>query len=130
MQRQAITLTGVNFATNKADLSKASFPYLDKVAAELKRFPGVKVEIQGHTDSVGKAEYNLKLSDRRAQVVHDYLVKDGVPADQISAKGYGETQPIASNSTVEGRAQNRRTVMVVLDKPINIDVSGQGSTHP
>ena len=63
----------------------------------LKHHPRVRVEIQGHTDSVGTAAYNLKLSQRRAESVRSYLIMDGVPADQLAAKGYGESQPVASN---------------------------------
>jgi OOP family OmpA-OmpF porin len=127
--KTAITLEGVNFAFNKADLTPDSRPILDTVADGLKKHPRVKVEIQGHTDSVGRAEYNLKLSQRRAQTVQNYLLADGVSADQLMAKGYGETQPVASNATDEGRAKNRRVVMYVLANPSDVDVKGQGTAE-
>ena len=89
----------------------------------------MKVEIQGHTDSVGKPAYNLKLSQRRAQSVLDYLLQDGVGPDQMVAKGYGETQPVASNKEADGRAKNRRVVMYVLSNPNDVNVKGQGTAQ-
>jgi OmpA-OmpF porin, OOP family len=127
--KASITIEGVNFAFNKSDLTADSRPILDGVAAGLKQHPRVKVEIQGHTDSVGKAAYNLKLSQRRAESVRGYLIMDGVPEDQLVAKGYGETQPVASNKDDEGRAKNRRVVMYVLSNPGDINVKGQGSAQ-
>lgn len=103
-----IILEGVNFATNKAVLLENATRILDLVAASLIAHPDVLVEIGGHTDSDGSDEYNLKLSDRRANAVRDYLIKKGVPAAQLTSKGYGEAQPIADNTTVEGKAKNRR----------------------
>ena len=127
--KSTITLEGVNFAFNKADLTSESRPVLDAVADGLKKHPRVRVEIQGHTDSVGKPAYNLKLSQRRAESVRSYLVSDGVSVEQLEAKGYGLTQPIADNKTDEGRAKNRRVVMYVLANPASIDVKGQGGTE-
>jgi OmpA-OmpF porin, OOP family len=129
VERSALTLEGVNFAFNRADLTAESRPVLDGVAEGLKKHPRVKVEIQGHTDSVGKAAYNLKLSQHRAESVLNYLVTDGVSADQLTAKGYGETQPVASNKTDDGRAKNRRVVMYVLSNPGDVDVKGQGTAQ-
>ncbi|HEY4339109.1 MAG TPA: OmpA family protein [Steroidobacteraceae bacterium] len=127
--KASITIEGVNFAFNKSDLTADSRPVLDGVANGLKQHPRVKVEIQGHTDSVGKPAYNLKLSQRRAESVRSYLIMDGVPEDQLMAKGYGETQPVASNKDAEGRAKNRRVVMYVLSNPGDINVKGQGSSQ-
>jgi OOP family OmpA-OmpF porin len=124
--KASITLEGVNFAFNKSDLTADSRPVLDGVATGLKNHPRVKVEIQGHTDSVGAAAYNLKLSQRRAESVREYLVADGVNAEQLVARGYGETQPVTSNKTDEGRAKNRRVVMYVLANPSSIEVKEQG----
>jgi outer membrane protein OmpA-like peptidoglycan-associated protein len=103
-----VVLRGVNFEFDKAVLTAESSQILDRVAASLIAHPEVKVEVAGHTDSDGSAAYNLKLSDRRAKAVRDYLIKKGVPASQLTAHGYGESQPIADNKTVEGRAENRR----------------------
>ena len=129
MAKSSITLEGVNFEFNKSDLTADSKPILDGVADGLKKHPHVKVEIQGHTDSVGKAAYNLKLSQRRAQSVLDYLLQDGVGPDQMVAKGYGETQPVASNKDADGRAKNRRVVMYVLSNPSDVNVKGQGTAQ-
>jgi outer membrane protein OmpA-like peptidoglycan-associated protein len=103
-----LVLEGVNFETNKAVLLPDAMQILDRVAASLIAHPDVKVEVGGHCDAVGSDAYNLKLSERRAKAVRDYLAKKGVPAEQLTSKGYGETQPIADNSTPEGRAKNRR----------------------
>ncbi len=124
-----ITLEGVNFAFNKADLTADSRPILDAVAEGLKKHPRVKVELQGHTDSVGKPAYNLKLSQRRAESARSYLISDGVAEDQLVAKGYGETQPVTSNKTDDGRAKNRRVVMYVLSNPGDVNVKGQGTAQ-
>jgi OOP family OmpA-OmpF porin len=70
--------------------------------------PDFRVEIRGHTDSKGAADYNQKLSERRAEAVRDYFISKGVPASQMTTKGYGSTKPIADNATEEGRAVNRR----------------------
>jgi OmpA-OmpF porin, OOP family len=124
----SITLEGVNFETNSAALTVTSYPALDAIVDGLKKHPRVKVEIQGHTDSTGSAAYNLKLSQKRADSVRDYLVKDGVNPDQLQTKGYGQTQPAVSNATPAGRAKNRRVVMFVISNPGDVKVEGQGST--
>jgi len=105
---QPIVLEGVHFQSGKAVLIEESLHILDHVAEVLKAHPDVNVEVGGHTDSDGSDASNLKLSTRRANAVRDYLIKMGVPAAQLTAKGYGETQPIADNKTPEGKAQNRR----------------------
>jgi OOP family OmpA-OmpF porin len=76
----------------------------------------VVVEVAGHTDSTGSETYNQGLSERRANSVKDYLTSQGVTATRLSAKGYGEAQPVASNDTKEGRAENRRVELIVLDR--------------
>lgn len=103
-----VILQGVNFGFDKAVLLENSVQILDRVAVSLLAHPEVKVEVGGHCDSDGSNEYNLKLSDRRAKAVRDYLIKKGVAATQLTAKGYGESQPIADNKTAEGKAKNRR----------------------
>jgi OmpA-OmpF porin, OOP family len=74
----------------------------------------VRVDVNGYTDSIGSADYNLRLSDRRARAVVDYLEKDGVSADRLSPHGYGKTDCVTPNSTAEGRAQNRRVELVPI----------------
>jgi OOP family OmpA-OmpF porin len=125
----SIVLEGVTFATNSADISPSSTPVLEQVATGLKSHPGIKVEIQGHTDSTGSASYNMGLSQRRAESVLDYLVKAGVSTDQVTARGYGATMPVESNSTSAGRAKNRRVVMYVVSNPNAVKVEKQGTTE-
>jgi len=108
-------LEGVEFATNSDELTPASRTILDETAAELARYPDMKVEVAGHTSSTGPAEYNLVLSERRAQAVADYLVSKGLDADRFTVRGYGETEPVADNGTREGRARNRRVELRILN---------------
>lgn len=108
-------LTGVVFKTNSDEIAANATTLLDGVAEELAKFPEVKVEVQGHTDSVGDVNYNLNLSQRRAESVLEYLVSRGINRDQLSAVGYGQTQPIADNGTREGREKNRRVELNWLD---------------
>jgi OOP family OmpA-OmpF porin len=108
-------LDRVFFETNSATLKTESSETLDKVAASLGDFPDVKIQVAGHTDSTGSAAYNLKLSDKRATAVMNYLISKGVNPAMLSEKGYGMTEPIADNKTVEGRAQNRRVGLRRVD---------------
>lgn len=126
---QDVVLEGVNFETNSAVLTADSKPVLDQVAQGLREHSGMRVEVQGHTDSTGTPAYNLKLSERRANAVRDYLISQGVAATQLSAKGYGQTQPVASNATAAGRASNRRVVMHVIDKPGDVTVTKEGQAQ-
>jgi OOP family OmpA-OmpF porin len=121
-QKGSITLEGVSFELNSADLTAASLPVLARIAADLKKYPGLRVEVQGHTDSSGSDRYNLSLSERRAQAVRAYLIDQGVSSGQVEARGYGESQPIADNSTAAGRARNRRVDMKVLENTANVEV--------
>ncbi|MBL3527118.1 MAG: OmpA family protein [gamma proteobacterium endosymbiont of Lamellibrachia anaximandri] len=107
-QHVAIVLRGVNFKTNSDELTDDSAEILDRVAATLVANPDIAVEVSGHTDSDGDAVYNKDLSQRRAETVMAYLVINGVPADNLSAMGYGEENPMAGNDSPEGKAQNRR----------------------
>lgn len=122
VRKGSITLVGVNFENNSARLLPESLTVLDAVAADLKRYPRLKVEVQGHTDSVGSDAYNQKLSQGRAESVRDRLVSQGVDAAQLSARGYGEARPVTTNATTDGRAQNRRVAMEVLDNPGDVEV--------
>jgi OOP family OmpA-OmpF porin len=122
-RRGTATLQGVTFEFNSARLTPASQPVLNEVAADLKRYPRLKIEVQGHSDSVGADAYNMKLSDQRANSVREYLISQGVPEAQLTAKGFGETQPLDDNKTEAGRAMNRRVVMNVVENPGNVDVT-------
>lgn len=104
----AYVVKGVNFATDSAKLSPKANAILDEAAAGVKGQPGVHYEVAGYTDSVGSDKHNQGLSDRRAKAVKDGLVHRGVSAQQLTTRGYGESNPIASNATAAGRAENRR----------------------
>lgn len=101
-------LHGVNFEFDSAKLMGSSTAVLNDAAKILKRKDGLRVVVAGHTDSRGNDNYNMGLSQRRAQAVADYLVSRGVNASHLTVKGFGETQPVADNSTEAGRAANRR----------------------
>ena len=107
-----LVLEGVNFNSNSARLRPESMAVLDHAAATLKEWGEVKVEVAGHTDSTNTEAYNRKLSQRRAETVRAYLIKQGVAADRLTAKGYGESRPVASNKTAAGRAKNRRVELI------------------
>jgi OOP family OmpA-OmpF porin len=107
-----LTLDGVNFDNDSAKLSPASMAVLDNAAATLKEWGEVKVEVAGHTDSVQSDAYNRKLSQRRADAVRAYLIKQGIAAERLVTKGYGEAQPVADNTTAAGRAKNRRVELI------------------
>jgi OOP family OmpA-OmpF porin len=106
--KKELVLERVFFDTNRATLKPESAVTLDKVAASLKDFPDIKIQVTGHTDNTGSDAHNLKLSEARASSVVTYLISKGVNPAMLSAKGYGESEPVADNKTVEGRAQNRR----------------------
>ncbi len=107
-------LEGVFFATNSATLGKASTGILDRAVASLKKFPEVKVEISGHTDSTGNREHNMDLSQQRAESVKRYLVEHGIDGARIETRGAGPDEPIDSNANDGGRAKNRRIEFRVL----------------
>lgn len=125
-RRGSITLEGVTFELDSAQLTPRSRDVLERVADDLLEHPTLRVEVQGHTDSSGAEVYNLDLSQRRAEAVRAYLLSRGVEARQVEASGYGESRPIADNDTPEGRARNRRVVISVLENPGNVDVAGEG----
>jgi OOP family OmpA-OmpF porin len=128
-RKGSITLEGVTFEVNSARLTPDSQTVLNGVAADLKKYPRLKIELQGHTDSSGSDQYNLKLSQQRADSVRIYLMDQGVPGGQLTARGYGETQPIEDNKTEAGRSLNRRVVMFVQDNPGDVEVQGQGKVE-
>ena len=102
----------VFFDTNSDKIKPESYPDLERVVEFMtKTVPSASGVVEGHTDSVGNDDYNLKLSQRRADSVRKYLVDKGVSPTRLEAKGLGETQPVADNKTADGRAQNRRVVL-------------------
>ena len=112
---KTFVLEDCNFETGKANLEPESYKVLDELVAFLTRKEDVKIEVGGHTDNVGKPAANLKLSMERANAVKDYLIAKGIKEERLTAKGYGQTEPIADNKTEEGRATNRRTEVKILD---------------
>lgn len=110
----SLDLPSIQFASGKSQVSNVSFDDLNRVVATLKQNTGARIEIAGHTDSVGQAALNLALSQRRANSVRNYLMQQGIASSRLIGKGYGHTQPIADNTTAEGRAKNRRIKFNVI----------------
>lgn len=106
-------LNNINFATNSYELDNDAMLIIEEFGLFLEENPGVKVDIQGHTDNVGEGGDNLQLSKDRARVVYEYLIDWGISPSRMTNHGFGETKPVASNSTEEGRAKNRRTIFVI-----------------
>ncbi|MHB1052786.1 MAG: OmpA family protein [Thiobacillus sp.] len=111
-----LVLEGVNFNFDKSALRPEDIAIIDQNAADLKEWGDIDVEVSGHTDSRGSDKYNMGLSLRRADAVRDYLITKGISADRLTAKGYGESQPLESNDTDEGRFKNRRVELNQIKK--------------
>ncbi|MFY0600515.1 MAG: PD40 domain-containing protein [Cyclobacteriaceae bacterium] len=110
-----VVLNNIFFESGKAELKPISYVELNKASDLLKDNKTMVIEIGGHTDNVGAAELNLKLSQARAKAVMDYMILAGIDASRLRSKGYGETQPIATNDTREGKAKNRRTEFEIVE---------------
>lgn len=110
-----IILRGVNFAFDSAEITPESQVILQSAADVLKENPNVKINVTGHTCSIGTDEYNQGLSERRADAVRQNLIGQGVVAERLQAAGKGESQPVADNATKDGRAQNRRVELAVTE---------------
>ncbi len=115
-EEQKISLPNIEFQSGKTVLAPGGKEKLEAVVEFLNNQTEVQVDVFGHTDAQGKDAFNQKLSEGRARSVMDYLVSRGVDAGRLSSKGFGETQPIASNETADGRAQNRRVELLVRMK--------------
>lgn len=113
----SLLLEGVHFDFDKSDLTPTAAGILDRVAESMLAHPELYFEIAGHTDSIGTVDYNYLLSVRRAEAVRNYLIAHDVPAAHMTAAGYGEKSPTATNDTVEGRALNRRGVELRVRRP-------------
>jgi len=111
---QNFVLKGVFFEFDSAKLTPNSQSILDDVSKALAGQPTIRAEVAGHTDWKGPSDYNVDLSQRRADSVKRFLVDKGTAADRLETQGYGESKPIADNTTAEGRAQNRRVELNVL----------------
>ena len=107
-------IEGINFKTNSANLTKKSYDVLDRAVQVLSDYPDTRIEISGHTDNVGKDEYNKELSQKRADTVKEYFVNKGIRAERLTSVGYGMEKPIADNKTKAGKAKNRRTEFQLL----------------
>jgi outer membrane protein OmpA-like peptidoglycan-associated protein len=114
--KKIIVLQKANFAFDSAELTPETRAILDEQAAVLEKESDVKAEIAGYTDSIGSEEYNQELSERRAKAVEEYLISKGISADRLKAVGYGQSDPIATNWTKEGRTMNRRVELKVLER--------------
>jgi outer membrane protein len=125
---QSVIVRAVDFEFNLSQLTAPAQQTLDEVANALLTQTELKVEIQGHTDSIGSAAYNLNLSQRRAEAVKTYLISKGVSASVLTAKGYGKAKPIASNDTAEGRAQNRRVAFEIRNTPAHVNIVTEGAS--
>jgi outer membrane protein OmpA-like peptidoglycan-associated protein len=110
----SMVLRNIQFETGKYDLLSSSFIEIDKIVGVLSDNPQLRVQIIGHTDSIGKEKENLSLSYQRAKGVVAYLVSKGIQSDRLNAEGRGDKQPIGNNSTEQGRALNRRTELVIV----------------
>ena len=113
---QSYRINDIYFGFNKFDLTDESKFVLDQLIEFLTENPVICIQIQGHTDNIGKDADNLKLSDNRARSVYNYLVLKGISIKRLTYEGFGKTMPVADNDTDEGRAKNRRTVFVITKK--------------
>ncbi|MDT3668794.1 MAG: OmpA family protein [Aromatoleum sp.] len=119
VQRQGDTIRlqapeNITFDTNRADVKPQFQPVLGQLAQSIQQYPDTVVQVEGHTDSTGAAAYNQTLSENRAGAVRSYLIRQGVAANRLAAVGYGATRPVADNSSVAGRAQNRRVEVLIV----------------
>ena len=112
----SVALYGINFDTGKATLQAGSEKMLAEIVKLMKERTDWRFEVQGHTDNVGQKAANLTLSDQRARTVVDWLTKNGVAASRLVAKGYGDTNPVAENTSEDGRAKNRRVELKKLNE--------------
>jgi outer membrane protein OmpA-like peptidoglycan-associated protein len=120
-----VNMSDVLFDTGSYTLKPGAREMLAKISGIVLAHPGLNLQIEGHTDSVGSDEFNQQLSERRADSVRDFLAQQGVAGSTITARGFGKTQPVATNDTPEGRQRNRRVEIVV-----NGDAIGNGVSNP
>jgi len=120
-------MSDVLFKTGSYELLAGARERLAKVSGIVMAYPGLHLDIEGHTDSVGSDEYNLQLSQKRAQAVRDYLVQQGIPDGAIASRGLGKSTPVATNDTAEGRQQNRRVELVLTGEAIGMSTADAGT---
>lgn len=121
-------MSDVLFRSGSFELLPGARERLAKVSGIVLAYPTLHVAIEGHTDSIGSDDYNQQLSERRAQAVRDYFVQQGINSAAVEAKGYGKTEPIASNDSAEGRQQNRRVELILSGDAIGTDATGAPAT--
>jgi outer membrane protein OmpA-like peptidoglycan-associated protein len=117
-----VNMSDVLFDTGKHSLRPIAREKLAKVAGIVAGHPGLRLDVEGHTDSVGGDEYNQRLSEQRGAAVRDYLTQEGMAPGSVTAKGLGKTQPVASNETANGRQQNRRVELVISGEVIGTEI--------
>jgi outer membrane protein OmpA-like peptidoglycan-associated protein len=122
-----VTMADILFESGSWNLRAETREKLARVAGVILSYPGLNLKIEGHTDSVGSDAFNQQLSEKRAAVVRDYLVQQGVSLNSVAAVGYGKTQPMASNDTAQGRRQNRRVDLIVSGEVIGTSLSSAPS---
>ena len=125
-----VNMSDVLFDFNKATLKPGAREKLAKVAGIVLAYPGLRLALEGHTDSIGSDEYNMVLSEKRAESVRDYLVAQGVPAASTTAQGFGKADPVVSNANAAGRQRNRRVEMVVSGEVIGTQISPLRTPSP
>jgi outer membrane protein OmpA-like peptidoglycan-associated protein len=117
-----VNMSDVLFDTGKYSLRPQAREKLAKVSGIVSGHPGLRLDVEGHTDSVGGDDYNQQLSEHRAAAVRDYLTQQGMPGSSVTAKGFGKTQPVASNDTAQGKQQNRRVELVISGEIIGTTI--------
>jgi outer membrane protein OmpA-like peptidoglycan-associated protein len=122
-----VNLSDVLFDTGKYTLKPATQVSLAKVATILQLYPGLRVQVEGYTDSTGSPAFNQRLSENRADAVRDFLAQNGVPQGNVTAQGYGATNFVADNATAAGRQQNRRVNLVVSGQAIGVETTAPGA---
>ncbi len=121
--------SGILFATNSSDLQPAAKTNIESLAKILNKYPDTNILVAGHTDNTGTAEYNQKLSDRRAEAVTNYAKTLGVQGSRLTSVGKGETDPVVSNDTQEGRQQNRRVEVAIFANDKMKDAAQNGELN-
>ena len=113
---KGIVVDNIHFEIDSAYLKKESLNILDRMIESMKRNRRIRLEVRGHTDSTGTHGHNMKLSEKRADAVKDYMIKSGISPERLLSRGFGPDKPIADNTAIEGRRKNRRTEFFILDK--------------
>jgi outer membrane protein OmpA-like peptidoglycan-associated protein len=125
-----VNMSDVLFDSGRWTLRALAREKLAKLSGIVLAYPGLRLQVEGHTDSVGGESFNLRLSEKRADTVRDYLMAQGLASENVTAKGLGKTQPIASNATAKGRQQNRRVEIVVSGEVIGTQIGATRNGVP